>query len=173
MLSSDAMYRIPKAMEGLWILRRLSREPGSIDKEESQRMETLGRMTRGVVHDFKNLLAIISGHSQLLLEKTPADGQQHIEAIRRAAAFGAELTNYLLRFGRDGYALPGATCVNDVVQSLATLLPRVMDCKHRVQYISRRAPAGSRGRSDGDTPDHPQPRTQCTGRHAHRRHTFD
>ncbi|WP_439580767.1 PAS domain S-box protein, partial [Elioraea sp.] len=69
---------------------------------QSQRLEALGQLTGGVVHDFNNLLTVILGNAETL-----ADDLAHDDRLRRlaemtanAAERGAELTDRLLAFAR-------------------------------------------------------------------------
>jgi two-component system, cell cycle sensor histidine kinase and response regulator CckA len=68
----------------------------------AQRMETVGRLTGGVAHDFANLLTLIAGYADILLNRI---GQRdplrpELEEIRKAASRGARLTGQLLGFTR-------------------------------------------------------------------------
>jgi len=75
---------------------------------QSQRLETVGRLTSGVAHDFANLLTLISGYSELLLDRI-SDGdslREHLEEISNAASRGARLTSQLLGFSRGGASEP-------------------------------------------------------------------
>jgi len=68
---------------------------------QAQKMEAIGRLTGGVAHDFKNLLAVLSNGLQVLAmqSRTPLDIKM-IEGMRRAIDRGATLTQQLLSFAR-------------------------------------------------------------------------
>ena len=65
----------------------------------AQRLEAVGQLTGGVAHDFNNLLAVILGNAELFAEDLGGTNA-YLEAILRASARGAELTQRLLAFSR-------------------------------------------------------------------------
>jgi two-component system cell cycle sensor histidine kinase/response regulator CckA len=69
---------------------------------QALKMEAVGRLARGVAHDFNNVLAAIIGCSDLLaMRLTPADPSfDEAQEIRKAAERGAALTRQLLAFSR-------------------------------------------------------------------------
>lgn len=71
---------------------------------EARRLESLGRLTGGVAHDFNNILQVISGSETLLRmllakEANPRIGRA-LDSVRRAAGHGASLTQQLLAYAR-------------------------------------------------------------------------
>ncbi len=68
-----------------------------------QKLQVLGKLAAGVAHDFNNILTVIKGYSECLLEATASgkgiDSSQ-IEQIHRASVRGAGLTRQLLAFSR-------------------------------------------------------------------------
>jgi len=69
---------------------------------QAQKMEAVGRLARGVAHDFNNVLAAIIGYSELITARLHPDSAVSHDAleIRRAAERGAMLTRQLLTFSR-------------------------------------------------------------------------
>ena len=68
---------------------------------QSQRLESVGKLTGGLAHDFNNLLTVIIGNASLMAEtekNTPV--AQQAEMILHAAKRGADLTSNLLAFAR-------------------------------------------------------------------------
>ncbi len=62
-----------------------------------ERNEAIGQLTGGIAHDFNNLLAVIQGNVELISDVTPKY-RDELDAIHRATARGAELTNWLLSY---------------------------------------------------------------------------
>ena len=96
--------------------------PDNADK--AHKMEALGRLTSGVAHDFANLLTLISGYSEMLLDRLRAQGPPllELEEIRKAAARGAAMTAQILDFIRNQAAEPGIVNLNTVVADVEKLL---------------------------------------------------
>ncbi len=65
-------------------------------------MQTVGRMAGGVAHDFANLITVIAGYSDILLNRLAEDDPSRVELneIRRAVERGSHLTSQLLGFAR-------------------------------------------------------------------------
>ena len=89
--------------------RSLEREVGERHRLEralieARRLESLGRLTGGVAHDFNNILQVISGSETLLrmlLAKEPNPRLERLlDSIRRASGHGAALTQQLLAYAR-------------------------------------------------------------------------
>ncbi len=68
----------------------------------AQRMELMGALATGTVHDLKNLLSIIIGYSRLVKPKTEADGKsnQYIETIKNTAETATQMARQILSFSR-------------------------------------------------------------------------
>lgn len=68
----------------------------------AQRLDAVGRMAGGVAHDFNNLISVINGYCQILLERAAGnDGLvQPLNEILRAGQKAATLTRQLLALGR-------------------------------------------------------------------------
>ncbi len=101
-----AWIALRRAEQGLASVERLQSETAQRLRVEaalrqSQKLETLGRLTGGVAHDFNNLLTIVGNNVHLLRRVDPrnADSPQ-LAAIERAVRTGAQLTRQLLAFSR-------------------------------------------------------------------------
>lgn len=72
------------------------------EKIESLKMEALGRMTRGLVHDFNNSLASIMGYAEFLVADLPAESEPHLFAknIKLAGSQMQELLDQIRIFAK-------------------------------------------------------------------------
>ena len=101
---------------------------------QSQKMEAVGRLAGGVAHDFNNLLTVISGYSELALQRV-TNGEPHsdsddvrddLEEIKSAAARAASLTQQLLAFSRQQVVRPGKLDLNEIVAEIEKMLDRLI-----------------------------------------------
>jgi two-component system cell cycle sensor histidine kinase/response regulator CckA len=95
---------------------------------QSQKIEAVGKLATGVAHNFNNLLTAISGYSELLLARLPADSdlRSDVEEIEQAGARAAEVARGLLRFSRRGREHRERLDLNSVITEMETLLRQVI-----------------------------------------------
>jgi len=94
---------------------------------QAQKMEAIGRLARGVAHDFNNVLAAIIGSSDLLMARLDLDesAREEAEAIRKAAERGASLTRQLLAFSRRQVLQPETVDLKVAAEQLHGMLQRL------------------------------------------------
>ena len=94
----------------------------------AQKLEGIGRLAGGVAHDFNNLITIILGYAQVVLEELPPrDPLREVMAeIVKAATHGGSLTRQLLAFSRRQVSQPRDIAMNDVVRDFEKMLKRLI-----------------------------------------------
>src|SRR5690349_7581864 len=95
---------------------------------QAQKMEAVGMLAGGVAYDFNNLLTIIAGYSQLILNTLPANdpNRTSAEQIMKASDRAATLTGQLLAFSRRQVLQPRVLDLNRLTSSLSTMLRRLI-----------------------------------------------
>ncbi len=111
---------------------------------QSQKMEVIGQLAGGVAHDFNNMLAGISGYSDLIRRKFASDNpvlERYAVTIFDTARNAAELTGKLLAFARKGKNEKAIINIHSVIQNVFNLLEHTMDKKIAMTRYLRAAPA--------------------------------
>ncbi len=109
---------------------------------EAEKMELIGRLAGGIVHDFNNLLTGILLYCDLLSARLEccdlpdcrlassrlerSELRQHVAEVRRASEHGAALTRQLLAVARRQAAEPRPVPINEIVTSSENLLRRLI-----------------------------------------------
>lgn len=96
--------------------------------QQVQKMEAVGRLAAGVAHDFNNLLSVIVGYAQFGSTLLPANSPvlAHMEAIITACDRATQLTRQLLAFSRQQALKPEPIAIDDVIDELTKILPRLI-----------------------------------------------
>ena len=91
---------------------------------QSQKMEAVGRLAGGIAHDFNNLLMVISGYTEVLLEKTPRESSLYpkMAAVQQATDRASSLIHQLLAFSRKQVMELKVVDVNTIVEDIERLL---------------------------------------------------
>jgi two-component system, cell cycle sensor histidine kinase and response regulator CckA len=95
---------------------------------QAHKMEAIGKLAGGVAHDFNNLLTAITGYSDILLKRLPADSQLRHEVleIKHASDRATQLTRQLLAFSRKQVVTPQFLDLKVVVSNMNKMLRRLI-----------------------------------------------
>lgn len=95
---------------------------------QAQKMEVVGQLAGGIVHDFNNLLAVILGHVELLLDRNYADAKvkDSLRDIHWAAESAGSLTRQLLLISRNHVLQTKTLDINCIIRAMARTLGRVL-----------------------------------------------
>jgi two-component system, cell cycle sensor histidine kinase and response regulator CckA len=109
---------------------------------QALKMEAVGRLARGVAHDFNNVLAAILGCSDLLAMHLPQGDPARDDAdeIKRAAERGASLTRRLLAFSRSQALEATVLALAPAVEQLESMLQRLAGDRVQIRVHVNSAP---------------------------------
>ena len=106
--------------------------PAAPDKSAAprqiHRMETVGRLTDGVTHEFNNFLTVIQGHLSVAVADK-ADKEKLtvcVEEVLKEARRASELTRQLLAFSHRDYGAPHPMHLEQIVDEEVNLLRRTL-----------------------------------------------
>jgi PAS domain S-box-containing protein len=95
---------------------------------QAQKMEAVGRLAGGVCHDFNNLLTIINGYSDMLLNflRKGDPIQEYAEQIHKAGERASALTRQLLAFSRKLVMQPEVLDLKALMADMGKMLRRLI-----------------------------------------------
>lgn len=123
------------------------RQQAEAQLQQTQKMESIGRLAGGIAHDFNNILSIIAGRSEMLLEQVSPETPAHedVVGIIEATARASALTGQLLAYSRREVIEETVLDLNDVLAGLETLLRPLIHA--RVDFRIRTHTHGCRVRA--------------------------
>ncbi len=110
----------PKAVE---TLRR-----AELQLRQTVKMEAVGRLAGGIAHDVNNLMTVVTGYAELLLEELQDRPRLHrmTAEMKRAADRGTVIARQLLAFSRKQMLSPAVVSLSDTVSSMEASLRRIL-----------------------------------------------
>jgi len=96
--------------------------------EQSQKMETIGRLAGGIAHDFNNMLTVIKGQTELALEAVDKHDpiKQNLDEILKSVNSTADLNQQLLAFSRKQTLEQKVVNLNTVITKVKSMLRRLI-----------------------------------------------
>ena len=99
-------------------------EPSDRSARAAERITALGEMTRGIAHDFRNVLCMLT--SGLNIAETSTDEPDKLKlalaAMHDGIARGLRVTNQLLDFSRQQELKPGSDDINSLISGMKAFL---------------------------------------------------
>ncbi|HYD83103.1 MAG TPA: PAS domain S-box protein, partial [Opitutus sp.] len=92
----------------------------------AQRIELLGQLAGGIVHDVNNILTAISGNAMLIEDSEPERVPLYIENIQKSVRRGASLLRQILMFARGGDQELSPTSTALLVHETSAILNEVL-----------------------------------------------
>ena len=109
---------------------------------QSQKLDSIGKLTGGVAHDFNNMLTVISGNTETLVAglKDQPELQRTARLIDDAAERCAELIQHLLAFARKQPLQPRDVEINTAIADIARLLRPTLGEQIQIETVLERGP---------------------------------
>lgn len=99
--------------------------------KRTQKMDALGKLTGGIAHDYNNMLGVITGFSELLVDKTNNDpaSSEYVKHIIDAAERGNNLTRKLMTFSKHNPAERKVIDLNAEILQQKNLLEKTLTAR--------------------------------------------
>jgi two-component system, cell cycle sensor histidine kinase and response regulator CckA len=117
------------------------------DLQQAKKMDAIGRLVGGVVHDFNNVLTVILGYGEMAIEELGGDAskQELLAEMINAGKRAAGLTRQLLAFCRKEAAQAEMVDLNSIVVEMQKMLRRLVT--ENIQIETSLAPDARRVRA--------------------------
>jgi len=126
--AEDQLRQVNENLEARVIAEIDERRMAEAKLAQSQKMETVGKLTGGVAHDFNNLLQVVSGNLQLLAKDIAgnARAEKRVSNAMAGVARGSKLASQLLAFGRRQALEPKVINISRFVRGMDDMLRRAI-----------------------------------------------
>ncbi len=105
--------------------------------QQAQKMDAIGRLAGGVAHDFNNLLMVIGAYAELMQDSLANEHplRRNVLEILTASRRAADLTRQLLAFGRKQVQSLQLLDLNQVIQQISRMLPRLIGEDIQLEFL--------------------------------------
>jgi hypothetical protein len=108
--------------------------------DETNRLDSVGRLAGGVAHDFNNHLTVIGGSAEMLLGESASDTEELALSILEAKSRATELTKGPLMFARRQMISPQELAIDQVVVDCEPLLKSLVGDRVRLEILAEPTP---------------------------------
>lgn len=104
---------------------------------QMQKFEAIGRLAGGISHDFNNMLSVILGHTELILEQLPEKSplREDLREILDASKRSTDLTRQLLAFAREQAHSPELVDINKLISNMIRMLTRLIGEDVQIDWL--------------------------------------
>jgi PAS domain S-box-containing protein len=128
------------AVNGIVVNARDVTERRKLEEQlmRAQKMEAIGTLSGGVAHDFNNILTVILGHTEVLLQNSQSSPtmSEHLKSIDEASRRASALTRQLLAFSRKQVLQPRVFNLNSLIVDLDKMLRRMIGEDIELQTVT-------------------------------------
>lgn len=110
---------------------------------DTQKIESIGVLARGVAHDFNSALMVMMGRTSLLrrIRGFPPEAQEHLDVIEEAGFRARDLIDHLLAYARTGRHNPQPTNVNTALRGAHRFIQSSVGSGHTIRMrLAKRVP---------------------------------
>jgi signal transduction histidine kinase/CheY-like chemotaxis protein len=106
---------------------------------QAQKMEAVGHLAGGVAHDFNNILTVVLGYTELILNDLEPDHalRADIQEIHNAGKRATDLTGKLLAFSRQQVLELRVLDIGQVVAGMETMLRRLLGAQIELAVLTQ------------------------------------
>lgn len=124
--AEEQLLQLNETLESRVVEEITERRRTEAKLQQSQKMETIGKLTGGIAHDFNNLLQVVSGNLQLLMKDVAGNerAERRVTNALAGVSRGAKLASQLLAFGRRQALDPKVINIGRFVKGMDDLLRR-------------------------------------------------
>lgn len=134
-LSKIQIYR---HNECLWlIIIKTSTDISEMDQQlkEANHLKAIGQITSSVVHDFRNILAAVSGYCDLIAESSDLKSiQEYTKQIANTTLNATTMVKELLRFARSSNTVNQLCCPAEIISNLTSIIDKITGTAIKVKY---------------------------------------
>jgi two-component system, cell cycle sensor histidine kinase and response regulator CckA len=99
-----------------------------VQLRQTLKMEAVGRLAGGIAHDVNNLMTVVTGYAELLLEELHDQPRLHqmTTEVKRAADRGTTIARQLLAFSRKQMLSPSVVSLSDTISAMERSLENIV-----------------------------------------------
>ena len=129
-------------LDSVWkIIDRMHAEEAhkkvNLQLQQAQKMESIGRLAGGVAHDFNNMLSVILGYGQMIVEMSQPNDliHEYAQQIVEAGARSTNITRQLLAFARKQTIAPKVIDLNEIMSEVLKMLNQLIGENINISWL--------------------------------------